>query len=238
VNESIPPAPSVPDDALGHGVNFLQTGGVFMIPIVICSVVAVAIVLQRFLALRRNNIIPAQLEGSIERLHTGPGSDALAGLASLAAIDPSPLGHIVNAAFERREHGGEGLRIGVEAVAREEVSKLQSGLAILEVIITVAPLIGLLGTLSGLIAVFGGLGSSSALQGPDPSVIAAGISEALFTTVGGLVVAVPVVIAHSWLNRHIERMSSRLEVLVAIVFAAIQVDTQKRATPPPIPRHP
>jgi len=69
-------------------------------------------------------------------------------------------------------------------------------------------------------------------------VIAAGISEALFTTVGGLVVAVPVVIAHSWLNRHIERMSSRLEVLVAIVFAAIQVDARKRAAPSFSPRHP
>jgi biopolymer transport protein ExbB len=157
-----------------------------------------------------------------------PGAEAFSRLAQMAAMDSTALGRVVHAAMERRSHGSEGLRIGVEAVAREEVGKLQSGLAILEVIITIAPLIGLLGTLSGLIAVFGGLGASSALQGPDPQVIAAGISEALFTTVGGLVVAVPVVIAHSWLNRHIERLASRLEVLAAIVFAAIQSNGPSR----------
>jgi len=240
VNETIPPPTTPSGDALGHGVNFIQAGGVFMIPILVCSVVAVAIAIQRILSLRRNNVIPRPLEAEIESLHVSSGPDPLARLAQVAAADETALGRIVQAAWERRAHGSEGLRIGVEAVAREEVAKLQSGLAILEVIITIAPLIGLLGTLSGLIAVFGGLGSSSALQGPDPQVIAAGISEALFTTVGGLVVAVPVVIVHSWLNRHIERLSSRLEVLAAIVFAAIQADGSRRppgmgAVPPPPP---
>ncbi len=226
MNETIPPAP---EGALDHGVNFLEAGGVFMIPIVLCSVVAVAIIVQRALLLRRPLLIPPRLEGAVGRLQAKPDPEALAALAAFAATDLSPLGRIVDAAFQRREHGLDGLQIGVEAVAREEVGKMQSGLAMLEVIITVAPLIGLLGTLSGLIAVFGGLGSSTGLQGPDPTVIAAGISEALFTTVGGLVVAVPVVIAHSWLNRHIERMASRLEVLASIVFAAMHAERQQRS---------
>ncbi len=237
VNESLPPAP---EGALDHGVNFLEAGGVFMVPIVLCSLVAVTIIVQRLLFLRRPLLIPPPLEGAVGRLQAGPDPEALAGLAALSATDPSPLGRIVDAAFQRREYGMDGLQIGVEAVAREEIGKMQSGLAILEVIITIAPLIGLLGTLSGLIAVFGGLGSSTGLQGPDPTVIAAGISEALFTTVGGLVVAVPVVIAHSWLNRHIERIASRLEVLASIVFAALHADRQRRSTvipnqPVPLP---
>jgi biopolymer transport protein ExbB len=225
VNE---PNLSAPEGAIDHGMNFLEAGGVFMIPIVVCSLVAVTIIVQRVLFLRRPLLIPPRLEGMVRRLQAGPDPEVLGALAALAATDPSPLGRILDASFQRREHGLDGLQIGVEAVAREEVGKLQSGLAILEVIITIAPLIGLLGTLSGLIAVFGGLGSSTGLQGPDPTVIAAGISEALFTTVGGLVVAVPVVIAHSWLNRHIERIASRLEVLVSVVFSVLQADRQTR----------
>ncbi|MBU6301828.1 MAG: MotA/TolQ/ExbB proton channel family protein [Verrucomicrobia bacterium] len=235
---------AAPEGAIDHGVNFLTEGGVFMIPIVLCSLVAVTIIVQRLLFLRRPLLIPHRLEAVLRRLQAGPDPEGLATLAALAAVDPSPLGRILDAAFQRRDFGRDGLQIGVEAVAREEVGKMQSGLAILEVIITIAPLIGLLGTLSGLIAVFGGLGSSNGLQGPDPTVIAAGISEALFTTVGGLVVAVPVVIAHSWLNRHIERIASRLEVLASIVFAALQAERHPPGGAPfaaaasSSPRHP
>jgi len=189
--------------------------------ILACSVVAGTVVLQRLLVLRWNSVLPPALVSGIERLGRGSGPDALAALTLSSAADPSPLGKILAAAHEWRGKDADGLRAGVEAVAREEVGRLQNGLAVLEVVITVAPLFGLLGTVSGLVGVFGVYGDSSALENPDPVRIAAGIAEALYTTIGGLVVAVPVVMAHSFLSKRIERMASRMEVLVSSVFLAL-----------------
>jgi biopolymer transport protein ExbB len=218
VNE---PTPVSSPDLFGQTFLLLQAGGVFMFFILACSVVAATVVLQRLLVLRWNRVLPPNLVAAIERLGPGSGPDAVAGLVASAAADPSPLGRIVAAAHERRGQDAEGLRAGVEAVAREEVGRLQNGLAVLEVVITVAPLFGLLGTVSGLVGVFGVYGDSSALENPDPARIAAGIAEALYTTIGGLVVAVPVVMAHSFLGKRIERMASRMEVLVSSVFLAL-----------------
>jgi biopolymer transport protein ExbB len=175
VNESSPSP-----DVVEQGVNVLQSGGIFMIPILLLSVVGVAIIVQRALVLRRALLLPPELEAGVERLQHGAQPEGVAHLAAQAVNDPSPLGRILMAAWQRREQGSESLRLGVEAVAREQVGKLQSGLPMLEVIITIAPLLGLLGTLSGLITVFGGLGSTAALEQPDAGVIAAGIAEALF----------------------------------------------------------
>ena len=91
------------------------------------------------------------------------------------------------------------------------------GMPVLEVVITIAPLLGLLGTTSGLVLVFANVG-----QGADPAMVGQGIAMALNTTVAGLVVAVPAVIAHSHFNRKIETMSARLEVLMGKVVARCQ----------------
>lgn len=106
-----------------------------------------------------------------------------------------------------------------ETRAREEVTKLQAGLTTLEVIITIAPLLGLLGTVSGLVTVFSGLGpEGGGGQAPSGSSIARGIAEALNTTIAGLVVAVPAVIAHGYFQRRIYRMTVCME---RVLHAAI-----------------
>ncbi len=94
---------------------------------------------------------------------------------------------------------------------------MHSGMPILEVVITIAPLLGLLGTTSGLVLVFANVG-----QGADPAKVGQGIAMALNTTVAGLVVAVPTVIAHSHFNRKIETMAARLEVIMGKVVATCQ----------------
>ena len=126
------------------------------------------------------------------------------------------------------------MRHGVEATAREEVVKMQFGMPMLEVVITIAPLLGLLGTVSGLVTVFGLVGSSSAMENPDPAKMAAGIGEALYTTIGGLVVAVPVVIAHSYFNKRIERMAARMEVLMGEVITVLQSPEAQEPSPAPM----
>src|SRR5690606_33502233 len=97
-----------------------------------------------------------------------------------------------------------------EASAREETVHLHAGIGALDVVITVAPLLGLLGTASGLVVIFQGLGETT-----DHLAIARGIAEALNTTIAGLAIAVPCVIAHSYFSRRVETLTARLEGLLA-----------------------
>ena len=106
----------------------------------------------------------------------------------------------------------------VQASARDEVVQLNSGMTILDTVITVAPLFGLLGTASGLVVIFQGLGETT-----DHDIVARGIARALDNTIVGLAIAVPAVVAHGWFSRRIEVLVSRLELLLertARIFGA------------------
>jgi biopolymer transport protein ExbB len=105
----------------------------------------------------------------------------------------------------------------VESAAREEILHLHAGIAVLDTIITIAPLLGLLGTASGLVRIFQGLGDNS-----DHLAIARGIAEALTTTIFGLAIAVPCVIAHGYFIRHIEKLTGRLESLLTGLSAVCE----------------
>jgi biopolymer transport protein ExbB len=98
----------------------------------------------------------------------------------------------------------------VESAAREETVHLHSGIGVLDAVITIAPLLGLVGTASGLVVIFEGLGDTS-----DHLVISRGIAEALSTTIFGIAIAVPAVIAHVFFSRKIEKLTARLEGLLS-----------------------
>lgn len=187
--------------------------------IVICSFIAVSVVIHRFLSLRRQAVLPKEVVEVIESADASFKRGDFATVVSTIGKDNSVLSRLARLAlspdFDNREEATE----AVEAVAREEVLKLQSGLAVLEVVITISPLLGLLGTVSGLVGVFATFGDAGA-EIPDPSILAAGIAKALNTTIGGLAVAVPTVIAHSYLSKRIEGMALRMEVLMATLLHA------------------
>ncbi len=215
--------------ALDYIGVFLQGGGVFMLFILLCSLVAVTVIIQRAISLRTGGILPRFLSRELESLRAHDSEREIEALRVEFEKRETPLARILASAYDMRRQDPETMRGGVESVAREEVVRLQSGLSILEVVITIAPLLGLLGTVSGLISVFGVFGGSEALADPDPVQIASGIAEALYTTIGGLAVAVPVVIAHSYFNKKIERMAARMEVLVSHFMVAL---TSKQAMHP------
>lgn len=191
--------------------EFLLSGGVFMACIAACSFVAITVAIHRALTLKWTSIIPLSLRGDLHRC----GELFLEGQAdrirSALAHSDSPVGRIGRVAlspeFQTRENATE----AVEATAKEQMVRLENGMGVLEVVITIAPLLGLLGTVSGLVSVFATLGIQS--ESPDPSLIAAGIAVALNTTIAGLVVAVITVILHSYFTRRLERVAARLEVI-------------------------
>lgn len=201
--------------------EFLLSGGAFMFFIVVCSLVSAAIVIHRAISLRREGVMPRRLVKMLEGAELGR-VDAPA-VRNLSIESESPLGDIVIAALgesnEPSSDRDEASR-AAETVAREEMLRLQTGLSVLEDIITIAPLLGLLGTVSGLVGVFAELGSSGG-DDADPAVLASGIARALNTTIAGLAVAVPTVVARSYFTKKIETMAARMEVLVGRLIYAV-----------------
>ncbi len=189
--------------------KFFSTGGLFMWPLLACSVVAVTIIILRGLALRRRNVLPLVIESEIERLVPGASAERL---ARIVHHDQSALGRIVRAALlHLRAPRHETVEM-VETKARHEVIVLERGLIVLEIITGIAPLLGLIGAVSGLVHVFSALGLGSASSNTEA--IALGIAEALNATVFGLSIAVPTLIAFSYFSKKVEVMSVEIETLV------------------------
>lgn len=197
--------------------NFFRQGGWFMIPILACSLVAVSVVVYKLMTLGKSLIIPASLEADLDKIDLRAEAGELASLASRCQSGESSLARLCGVAFDAADQQQGEVQEAVQSAAREEIVNMHSGMPILEVVITIAPLLGLLGTTSGLVLVFANVG-----QGADPAKVGQGIAMALNTTVAGLVVAVPTVIAHSHFNRKIETMSARLEVIMGKVVATCQ----------------
>jgi biopolymer transport protein ExbB len=193
--------------------QFFVKGGLFMIPLVACSVIAVTVIILRGLALRRHLIVPTELQNEIERLQPNDTSDAVVRLSRYVRSDDSTLARIAQVGLTNLHQPKDENLNAVQTVARHEVGRLEHGLHVLEIIIGIAPLLGLLGAVSGLVAVFGAFGSNA--NQSDPHAIANGISEALSTTVVGIAIAIPTLIAHGLLSKRVETMAADMELLVS-----------------------
>lgn len=192
---------------------FFRKGGFFMIPLMACSIIAVAVIILRGLALRRHLIVPDELQKEIERLAPNDTPDAVVRLSRFVRNDPSTLARIAQVSLVNLHQPKDENLNAVQTVARHEVGRLEHGLHVLEIIIGIAPLLGLLGAVSGLVTVFGQFGSGAA--GADPHLIANGISEALSTTVVGIGIAIPTLIAHGLLAKRVETLAADMELLIS-----------------------
>jgi biopolymer transport protein ExbB len=190
-------------------LGFFARGGLFMWPLLACSIVSVTIMILRGLALRRKVVMPSVIEAEIERLAPGESPERL---SRIVYHDPSSLARITRVALQHlRGPRSENVEV-VQTRARHEMVRLERGLIILEVIVGIAPLLGLIGAVSGLVHVFSHLGLSSGAS--DTRQIALGIAEALNATVFGLSIAVPTLIGFTYFSRKVEVMSVEMETLV------------------------
>jgi biopolymer transport protein ExbB len=202
------------DNPLQDVIGFFQRGGLFMYPLLACSIVAVTTIILRAIALREKNVMPLVIESEIERLMPGGSADRL---ARIVEYDNSSLARIVRVALQHlRSPRSENVE-AVQTRARHEMVILEKGLIVLEVIVGIAPLLGLIGAVSGLVHVFSHLGLSSGAS--DTRQIALGIAEALNATVFGLSIAVPTLIAFSYFSKKVEVMSVEMETLVVELIA-------------------
>lgn len=186
-------------------LEVMYAGGWLMVPIVACSIIATAVVIERGWTLRRSRIMPANLvtriwewnrrgeltDARIEEIRTG-----------------SPLGRLLAAGLINRNHSREIMKEAIEDTGRQVVAELERFLNSLGTIASVAPLLGLLGTVLGMIDVFGvimdaGVGNAAMLAG--------GISKALITTAAGLSVAIPALLFHRFFDNKVARLALDME---------------------------
>jgi biopolymer transport protein ExbB len=195
-------------------VNFMNKGGLFMWPLLFCSIVTVATIVLAALTLRERKVLPLVIESEIERLTPGGNAERLVRIVN---DDNSSLAGVVRTALQHlRWPRSENIE-SVQTRARRELVRLERGLIVLEVVTGIAPLIGLIGTVSGLVHVFSGLGLSTGAS--DTKAVALGISEALNCTIFGLSIAVPALIGFSYFSKKIEVMSVEMESLVSDLIA-------------------
>ncbi|HEY0793403.1 MAG TPA: MotA/TolQ/ExbB proton channel family protein [Chthoniobacterales bacterium] len=195
---------------LQNTLDFFAKGGVFMGLLLACSFLALTVILLRALALKRRAVIPSLVEREIHNLKVGESPEHL---RRLTQDNDSPLSRIVTVAVRPSNPGKtEALEL-VQSRARQEIMRLESGLFILEIIVGIAPLLGLLGAVSGLVRVFSSIGSG-AMSTTDLKGIASGIGEALSTTIVGLAIAIPALIAFTYFSRRVERLALDMEALL------------------------
>jgi len=206
----IPPHPLLAS-LLGPAVDFFVKGGFFMILLLALSIAALAIILLRGSALRFAAVIPPQVARAVENFRTRADIPAL---RDVARSRPSALSRIVAVALGHLDWPRSENIEAVQTRARHEIARMEAGLVVLEISTGVAPLLGLLGTLSGLVGIFANLGGTG-----DPVAVARGISEALNTTIMGLGVSVPCLVAHSYFMRKVEVMAIEMESLAADLIA-------------------
>ncbi|MEJ2668855.1 MAG: MotA/TolQ/ExbB proton channel family protein [Gammaproteobacteria bacterium] len=186
-------------------IDLVAQGGLLMGPIIICSIVAAAIVGERFWSLRRQKIIPPQLTVTVWKWIKNNQMDAVK-LKEIKA--GSPLGRILAAGMVNSKHGRDVMKEAIMEVATHEVHALERYLTALGTIAAITPLLGLLGPVLGMIDVFGQI----VLQGTgSATILAGGISKALVTTATGLMVAIPALFFHRYFERLIEELTITME---------------------------
>lgn len=185
--------------------EIIKSGGWMMLPIVLSSIVAMAIICERFWALQRKKILPPDLVPQVWKLYREQKMTASA-LKQLKTS--SPLGCILAAGLINSHHGRKFMKESIEETARKVILDLERHLNTLGTIAAAGPLLGLLGTVFGMIEIFASLMEHGA---GDPSVLAGGISVALITTAAGLTVAIPSLIFHRYFERVVDEYVVAME---------------------------
>ena len=176
-----------------------------MIPILLCSVAAVAIIVERFWSLQSKKIAPLNLVAQVWQWYK---SDSLDENRIDALSANSPLGRILAAGLINRKYPREVMKESIEDTGRQVVHELERFLNTLGTIAAITPLLGLLGTVIGMIKVFTAIMTHGV---GNPSVLAGGISEALITTAAGLFVAIPTLIFYRYFRGKVDALVLKME---------------------------
>ena len=185
--------------------ELLMAGGLIMVPILACSVAALAIIFERSWALRRTRVAPQTI---VNELLTRLKKKELNGRKLKELRDASPLGKILSSGLLNAKHGREIMKESIQEEATQVIHDLERFLTALGTIAAIAPLLGLLGTVIGMIDVFAEI---QVAGNANNQALAGGISKALITTATGLTIAIPALACHRYFQRRVDELVVDME---------------------------
>ncbi len=194
-------------------IESLRSGGFIMLLIVLCSVAAVSVGVITWLRLRVPLLMPEDVIDQLRSLPTYAEKGDLSPLQDYLKQDESMLARLSSLAVSGHHTTKQECSETVAQKAKEELHSLERDIPYLEVMVTVAPLLGLLGTTAGLVGMFSAFGEGGA-GGPDTAAVAKEIGIALRCTIAGLFVAVPSVVAHTFFMRKLDSIAMRMESIL------------------------
>ena len=197
--------------------ELVKAGGWLMLPLVLCSIFTVAITIERFIRLKKALILPNPI-----LLKVGQSSETVVQqLKQSTTLKNSTLGRIFLAGYQSKNKSSEYVRAQMEVTASQEISYLEKNINFLGTLSAVAPLLGLLGTVLGIIESFLviDLGTNS-----NPTLMIPGISKALITTAAGMIIAIPALFAYRYFQRLVQEYIAELEQQATLFHAGLFVE--------------
>ena len=201
--------------------ELIVSGGWIMAPIILCSILAFTIIAERFWTLREKSIAPSNLADQIIKLHK---KKRITNEVIEKLYSDSPLGRILASGLRNMNGAREIMKESIEEEGRQVAQELERFLNTLGTIASITPLLGLLGTVIGMIKVFAVITS---LGVGDPKVLADGISEALITTAAGLSVAIPTVMFYRYFRGRVDELLLKMEAQAVYLVEVIHGDRQE-----------
>jgi len=200
--------------------EIVRAGGIFMWPLILCSITAAAIILERLWTLQEKRVLPSDLTQRVWQLvEANQVNDKV-----IAALERnSPLGKVLAAGLANRHRSREVMMERLEDTGRHVMHELERFLNTLGTIASVSPLLGLLGTVSGIIKAFSALQAGAA---GDSHMLLGGIAEALYATAAGLIVAIPALIGYRYLRGRVEGIVVEMEKGAVRLVDAVEAARQ------------
>ncbi|ENU23567.1 hypothetical protein F993_01720 [Acinetobacter proteolyticus] len=192
--------------------ELVKAGGWLMLPLILSSIFTVAITLERYIRLKRSQVLPQAL------LVNGSDVESVITQLQQDEASKSPLGRILKAGYLHQDQGEQFARAQMEAAASQEISHLEKNINFLGTLSAIAPLLGLLGTVLGIIESFLVIDVGSA---GNASMMMPGISKALITTAVGMLIAIPAMIAYRYFQRVVHEYIAELEQQSTLFHAAL-----------------
>jgi biopolymer transport protein ExbB len=202
--------------------EIVRAGGPVMWPIILCSIGAAAIVLERLWTLQDKRVLPRELTAKVWQLiENNQVNDKV-----ITALEQnSPLGRVLAAGLANRHRPHEVIMERLEDTGRHVIYELERFLNTLGTIAGIAPLLGLLGTVTGIIKAFNAINQGGV---GDPRALSGGIAEALITTAAGLIVAIPALFAYRYLRGKVDRIVVEMEKDAIKLADAVEVATKRQ----------
>jgi biopolymer transport protein ExbB len=193
--------------------ELLAKGGSLMYPLYLCSIVMVAFIVERAISLRRGRVLPpATVDRLRSALSDSPGSLNTKELLEELQMQTNPIARVVTAGLRKAERTIPEIEKAIEDAGAKEVAKMQQNNRMLSNVASIAPLLGLLGTITGMISAFMTVAAKEEALGRT-ELLAAGIYEALVTTAAGLTIAIPALVFYFYYQERVEKLVTEIDGL-------------------------